>query len=121
MEYMIDFESDLPLYVQLRNQIVIGISTGKLAGGAKLPTVREMAASLGINMMTVNKAYGQLKREGYIVTDRRRGASVQRNVAAASMAQREKLTGELTLLISEAKLQGISMLEFSALTYSIWK
>ena len=52
-----DFSSDVPLYMQLRNQIVIGIAEGKLVPGEKLPTIRALADESGINMMTVSKAY----------------------------------------------------------------
>ena len=73
-----DFSSDVPLYMQLRNQIVIGIAEGKLVPGEKLPTIRALADESGINMMTVSKAYQLLKQEGYIETDRRSGASIAR-------------------------------------------
>ena len=49
--------SDIPIYVQLRNQIVLGIGRGELKSGESLPTVRQMAQDTGINVMTVNKAY----------------------------------------------------------------
>lgn len=69
--------SEIPIYVQLRNQIVMGIAKGQLRAGESLPTVRRMAADAGINTMTVNKAYQLLKAEGYIEIDRRHGAAVK--------------------------------------------
>ena len=71
-----DFSSDIPIYQQIRNQVVIGIAEGKLLPGEHLPTIRALAEESGINMMTVSKAYQMLRDEGYIVTDRRRGAVV---------------------------------------------
>ena len=68
--------SQIPLYLQLRNQIVKGIGKGELTEGESLPTVRQMAADLGINTMTVSKAYQLLKAEGFIETDRRKGSVV---------------------------------------------
>ena len=59
-----DFSSDTPLYIQLRNQIIIGIADGRLISGEKLPTVRALAEESGINTMTVSKAYQLLKQEG---------------------------------------------------------
>ena len=58
--------SDIPIYMQIRNQIVIGIAEDKLKPGEKLPTIRALAEESGINMMTVSKAYQLLKQEGYI-------------------------------------------------------
>lgn len=59
-------KSSIPIYVQLRNQIVTGIGKGKLKAGDSLPTIRQMASDIGINTMTVNKAYQLLKAEGFI-------------------------------------------------------
>ena len=67
----IDEYSDVPIYQQIRNQIVMGISDGRLQAGEQLPTVRALAHDMGINTMTVSKAYQILKAEGYISTDRK--------------------------------------------------
>ena len=60
----LDMSSDIPIYVQLRNQIVTGIGKGELKAGESLPSVRQMARDAGINNMTVNKTYQILKAEG---------------------------------------------------------
>ena len=57
----INSRSEIPIYLQLRNQIVKGIGKGELEQGEILPTVRQMAADLGVNAMTVSKAYQLLK------------------------------------------------------------
>ena len=72
----IDFNSDEALYMQLRNQIIIGIATGRIREGDALPSVRQLADHISINMHTVNKAYTVLKQEGFVKLDRRRGAVV---------------------------------------------
>lgn len=76
MFYMIDFDSEEALYIQLRNQIILGIAKAALREGDSLPSVRDMADNIGINMHTVNKAYLALKADGYVRLDRRRGAVV---------------------------------------------
>ena len=53
----IDFDSDEAIYMQLRNQIVLGIATNRYQEGESLPSVRQLAESIGINMHTVNKAF----------------------------------------------------------------
>ncbi|MFA9465514.1 MAG: GntR family transcriptional regulator [Velocimicrobium sp.] len=72
----IDFNSDEAIYIQLRNQIVIGIATAEIREGESLPSVRDLAEHIGINMHTVNKAYSILKQEGYLQLDRRKGAII---------------------------------------------
>ena len=60
----IDFQSDEAIYMQLRNQIILGIATSLLREGDPLPSVRQLAEDVGINMHTVNKAYSVLRRKG---------------------------------------------------------
>jgi len=72
----IDFDSNEALYMQLRNQIIMGIATSQLREGESLPSVRQLAETIGINMHTVNKAYTLLRQEGFITLDRRTGAVV---------------------------------------------
>ena len=72
----IDFNSGEALYLQLRNQIIMGIATAQFHEGDSLPSVRQLADTIGINMHTVNKAYTVLKQEGYVKVDRRRGAVI---------------------------------------------
>lgn len=75
----IDFNSEEALYIQLRNQIIIGIATSQILEGETLPSVRQLADHIGINMHTVNKAYSVLKQEGFITLDRRNGAIIALN------------------------------------------
>ncbi len=72
----IDFNSDEAIYLQLTNQIIMGIASSRLHEGDSLPSVRQLADSIGINMHTVNKAYSVLRQEGYITIDRRKGAVI---------------------------------------------
>ena len=72
----IDFNSSEALYIQLRNQIILGIANSKISEGESLPSVRDLAENIGINMHTVNKAYALLKQEGYLKLDRRNGAVI---------------------------------------------
>ena len=57
MVIKIDFQSEEALYMQLRNQIILGIATSVIQEGDSLPSVRQLAGDIGINMHTVNKAY----------------------------------------------------------------
>ena len=76
----VDFNSEEALYIQLRNQIIVGIATNRLKEGESLPSVRQLAESIGINMHTVNKAYSLLRQEGFVTIDRRRGAVISIDV-----------------------------------------
>ena len=59
----IDFNSSEAIYVQLQNQIIMGIATDMIREGDTLPSVRQLADTVGINMHTVNKAYSILRQD----------------------------------------------------------
>ncbi|MBR4513897.1 MAG: GntR family transcriptional regulator [Lachnospiraceae bacterium] len=107
MVIRIDDYSDVPIYQQIRNQIVMGISDGRLAAGEQLPTVRALAIEMGINTMTVSKAYQILKSEGYILTDRKNGARVRPEMSKSG-ALSDANKWELKRIVSEARLSGVS-------------
>ena len=116
----LDTTSSIPIYVQLRNQIVTGIGRGELKAGEHLPTVRQLAADAGVNTMTVNKTYQLLKAEGFIEIDRRQGATVCPSRQEAEV-YREKLEKELELLSAEACLNGMDRKEFLTLCDRIFE
>ena len=89
----IDFNSDEAIYVQLMNQIILGIATARLQEGDPLASVRQLADTIGINMHTVNKAYSLLRQEGFVTIDRRRGAiiAVDENKIKAMEEMKENL------------------------------
>jgi len=101
----LDFACDIPIYKQIRDQIVLGIADGHLAAGEKLPTIRALANETGVNIMTINKAYQLLKHEGYINADRRGGTVV--SGVNASLPVETVLEG-LKAPAASAKLSGVS-------------
>ena len=68
--------SGIPVYLQLREQVLHAISRGALKPGDQLPTVREVAVDLSINPNTVNRAYAELERDGYLTSRRGRGTFI---------------------------------------------
>ena len=115
----IDFSSDEALYIQLRNQIILGIATNRFHEGDVLPSVRQLADTIGINMHTVNKAYTVLKQEGYVKVDRRKGA-----VIAVDEGQKQAMLDvrdELRVLLAKASCKNISREEVHALIDEIYE
>lgn len=114
----VDFNSDEALYVQLQNQIIIGIAMNVIREGDTLPSVRRLAETVGINMHTVNKAYSILKQEGFIQLDKRRGAviSLDANKARALLEMEE----QLKILLAKGCCKNISREEVHALVDEIF-
>lgn len=102
----VDFNSDEAIYMQLCRQIIIGIANAQIKEGDNLPSVRELAEDVGINMHTVNKAYSILKQEGYLKVDRRHGAviAVEVNQYKAQL----ELAEEMKLSLAKAISRGIT-------------
>lgn len=105
----IDFNSDEAIYVQLMNQIIMGIATSRLREGDPLPSVRQLADTIGINMHTVNKAYSLLRQEGFVTIDRRRGAIIAIDVD--KMKALEEMKQNLMVALARGYCKNISRAE----------
>ena len=115
----IDFNSDEAIYMQLRNQIILGIATSQFQEGDMLPSVRQLAENLGINMHTVNKAYTVLKQEGYVKVDRRRGAMIAIDID--KMQALNEVRREMQVTLAKASCKNISREEVHALIDEIYE
>ena len=115
----IDFNSDEAIYMQLRNQIILGIATSRFQEGDMLPSVRQLADTIGINMHTVNKAYTVLKQEGYVKVDRRKGAMIA--VDIDRMHALEEVRRDLQVTLAKASCRNISREEVHALIDEIYE
>jgi len=116
----IDFDSEQPLYTQLRDQIVKGIAAGSLKEGESLPSVRQMAEDLGINLHTVNKAYSILEQDGFLAMYQRKNALVQKLPLKPDKSFLKKLPNQLKPIIAEAYCRNISEPEFIAICKDIF-
>ena len=114
----IDFNSDEAIYVQLQNQIIMEIAMNLIQEGDSLPSVRQLANTVGINMHTVNKAYSILRQEGFIQLDRRKGAviAIDMDKARALLEMKE----QLRVLLARGRCKNISEEEVHALVNEIY-
>jgi len=105
----IDFDSEIPIYLQIKNQIILGIANKELKEGDELPSVRGLAEDIGVNMHTVNKSYTLLKDDGYIKIDRRRGAVIALEFDHSNKIFNNKLNEDMEIYIAECINRGISL------------
>ena len=118
----IDFHNEIPIYLQLRNQIIQGIASGGLKTGEALPSVRQLASDIGINLHTVNKAYNILKQDGFLTVHRKSGVVV--NISPGLKVNEEyksRLQNELLPVISEACCRGMEPDEFNRVVNDIFE
>ncbi len=102
----IDFSSEEALYLQLRNQIILGIASARFQEGDALPSVRQLADDIGINMHTVNKAYTVLKQEGFLKVDRRKGAVIA--LDADKLTSLHEMDENLRVILAKGICKGVS-------------
>lgn len=115
----IDFQSDEAIYIQLRNQIILGIATSTIQEGEALPSVRQLADDIGVNMHTVNKAYSVLRQEGFLRLDRRKGAVIALDVD--KMQAMEELKSTLRVSLAKACCKNVTEDEIHAMVDEILK
>ena len=116
----VDFNSDQAIYIQLRNQIIVGIACSDIQDGESLPSVRQLAQILGVNMHTVNKAYAILREEGYLKLDRRKGAVVSVD-ANEKAKQLDELEESLQPLVAQAICKGVTREELYQLVDHVYR
>ena len=114
----VDFNSDEAIYIQLCNQIILGIAMSDIQEGDSLPSVRQLADTVGVNMHTVNKAYHVLKQEGYISLDKRRGAVIA--VDVDKLQQLEAMKEQLRIVLARGRCKNISRQEVHGLVDEIF-
>ena len=113
----IDFDDEEAFYMQLCNQIIHGIATSKIQEGDSLPSVRQMADEIGINMHTVNKAYALLRQEGFITLDRKNGAVIAIDIN--KLQALSELRNNLTMALAKASCRNISREEVQEMVEEI--
>ncbi len=118
MIIQIDFNSNEAIYVQLCNQIIRGIATSQFREGEQLPSVRQLAEAIDINMHTVNKAYSILQQEGFVKIDRRRGAIIAIDIDKLEALQ--EAHDMLSVVMARAMCRGVSREEIHSLVDEIY-
>ncbi|MHB1127723.1 MAG: GntR family transcriptional regulator [Bacillota bacterium] len=91
MSFELDTHSGVPIYVQLKQQIKYAIAAGRYPPGSQLPTVRQLAVSLRVNVNTVSRVYSELEHEGVLATRQGKGTFVKDSGMTESVAREERL------------------------------
>ena len=110
MKLSIDPDSSVPIYIQIEDSIHSLIAAGQIQPGEQLPTIRELAADIRVNLNTVARAYFELDREGVISTQRGKGTFVS---GIPDQKQIEKKRQKLLYSIIESTLKEASNLGYS--------
>ena len=99
LRFAVHPSSGLPIYRQVMDQVCALIAGGRLVPGELLPSVRQLAAELQVNMMTISKAYARLEADGIIERVRGTGMRVRAPSGRGNLADRRR---ELSPLVEQA-------------------
>jgi len=105
-------DTGIPIYVQLRDQILALIGRGVLKPGTQMPTMRQVAVALKIDLNTVQRAYAELEREGVLSKQRGVGTFVT-DRAPPSRNPRKQAQEFAARIAAQAKSQGIALDELA--------
>lgn len=118
MHTVIDPDSPVPPFEQLRSGIAREVATGALTAGTKLPTVRALAEQLGLAVNTVARAYRELEADGVVVTEGRRGTFVSSTAVQAPPGEVDDLAHRL---VRSARRHGLTTAETLRLVEQAWE
>ncbi len=119
MLIQIEFNEDEAIYIQLRNHIIKMIARKELQNGQSLPSVRQLASEIGVNMHTVNKAYSLLRQDGFLQLDKRHGAVV--SIEYDKKIHLQQAYPNMELFVAEAICKDISLMELQSLIENAYK
>jgi DNA-binding transcriptional regulator YhcF (GntR family) len=109
------FQTDRPIYVQLKEQIKLMIISGTYPAGTKLPAVRDLASDASVNPNTLQKALSELEREGLVYTQRTSGRFVSEDENMIEAAKKELAFEQIELIIKKLTEIGYTKEEILAL------
>ena len=110
MEIFINNHASIPIYEQISSQIKALIMSGELKAGEALPSIRGLAKSLHISVLTVQKAYDSLQADGFIETTAGKGCFVSaQNQDFYLEEQQKRIEEHFTEAIEIAKVSGIKL------------
>ncbi len=104
--FVVHASSGVPIYRQLIDQVEALVAGGRLCPGDTLPSVRQVAVALGVNPMTVSKAWSRLEADGVLERDRGKGMVVATARDAGSLADRR---AQVRPLVDQAVVRGLQL------------
>ncbi|MFC1499998.1 GntR family transcriptional regulator [Candidatus Zixiibacteriota bacterium] len=112
MTYLLETNSGIPIYRQIIEQIKVAIANGELKAGDQLPTVRQLAVDLSINLNTVIRAYRELELEGILEMQQGSGTFVSSKKPEVDLLKKQQMIDQLVSeMLARASAYGISMEE----------
>ena len=107
--FRLDTSTGVPFYRQIIDQVLLAVADGRLKPGTQLPTVRQLAVDLSVNLNTVAKAYREMEIRGIVQTQQGTGTFIAARSGARSREKRKALQDLLDRLLANAEALGVPM------------
>lgn len=112
MKLIISNSSNVPIYEQIKNQIIDQILNDELKEDEALPSIRTLLADIKISVMTIKKAYDELEHDGYIITRQGKGSFVApKNLELAKEQKKKEIEVYINKIVSISKIYNIDKKE----------
>lgn len=112
MRIVLSYQSGVPVYEQIKEQIKKSILSGELAENEALPSIRVLARELNVSVMTTTRAYGDLEMEGFVQSLPKKGVYVKKvDIALLRSHYRKEAEDALMTAVQKGKLAGLTMQE----------
>ena len=112
MKLIISNSSNVPIYEQIKNQIIDQILNDELKEDEALPSIRTLSADIKISVMTIKKAYDELEHDGYIITRQGKGSFVApKNLELAKEQKKKEIEVYINKIVSISKIYNIDKKE----------
>lgn len=108
---MNQFQNDIPIYLQVVDQVKLQILSGQLKPGDKISSVREMASTLGVNPNTIQRAFLELEHQGFITTQRAVGRFVSEDTDFIERCRQEKIQETIQQFVLQMETFGVTKME----------
>ena len=107
--FRLDSSTGVPFYRQIIDQVLLAVSDGRLKPGTQLPTVRQLAVDLSVNLNTVAKAYREMEIRGIVQTQQGTGTFVAARSGAKTREKRKAMQDLVDRFLANAEAHGIPL------------
>ena len=120
MRIVLSYESGVPIYEQIKEQIKASILSGQLPEDQPLPSIRQLARDLKVSVMTITRAYSDLELEGFVHTMPKKGVYVKKvNQEEVRKQYKQETQTALQAAVTSGKMAGLTMADLHALLDSL--
>lgn len=119
MNFFLDYHSRMPIYEQIKDQIISLVGQGSLKADDQLPSLRQLSAELSVNINTIKRAFSELEAQGIVYSVAGKGIFISESAQRSAIVK--KALADVRSAVLKAKTMGAEKDEITALINNIYK